>query len=109
MAPGACYNEEVQQKKATDWDYLFSNEIPFKSTILLLLYHLPGFVAAVMIGLAFNVILEEILGRISRKLSESTYVTFAWIVLVVYIVFFTPFDRWVADQIHWYRIVPRPR
>ena len=96
-------------KKVDAWDSLFENQIPFKHQIHVFLYHLPGILLALVIGVAVNVLIEEILKRISKRVAESNWLTFIWVALVIYLIFFTRFDYWVAEKIHWYKIVPAGR
>ena len=93
---------------AGDWEFLYGRSIPFKHELHVFLWHLPGIVAAVAIGVAVNMTLEEILKRVSKRVAEHALVRLVWIALLVYLIFFTGFDTWVATQIHWYKIVPYP-
>lgn len=93
---------------AGEWEFLYGKTIPFKHELHVFLWHLPGIVAAVVLGMLINMVLEEILKRFSKAVAEHWIVTLTWMAAVVYLIFFTGFDHWVAAKIHWAKIVPRP-
>jgi NhaP-type Na+/H+ or K+/H+ antiporter len=84
---------------AGDWEFLYGKTIPFKHELHVFLWHLPGVVCALALGMLANMVLEEILKRISKSVAESRVVMLAWMGLVVYL---------VSAKIHWSKIVPRP-
>ena len=103
--------ETVQKNlpgSAGDWEFLYSRGIPFQHQLHVFCYHFPGIFCSLLIGLMTNMLLEEVLKRISRRVAEHFLVTLVWMGLVVYLIFFTPFDSWLATKIHWYQIVPSP-
>lgn len=93
---------------AGDWEFLYGRTIPFKHELHVFLWHLPGIVAAFVVGLLVNMVLEEILKRISKQIAEHKLVTLVWMGAVVYLIFFTGFDAWIAAKIQWAKVVPRP-
>lgn len=93
---------------AGEWEFLFNKGIPFQHQLHVFCWHFPGILCAIFIGITVNVMVEEILKKISKRVAEHFLVTLTWMALVVYLIFFTNFDTWVATKIHWYKIVPYP-
>ena len=93
---------------AGDWEFLFGKDIPFKHELHVFLYHLPGIFVAVVLGVVLNVLLEEVLKKFSKKVAEHPLTTLVGVVLMIYLIFFTQFDVWIAYKIHWWKIVPWP-
>lgn len=90
------------------WDFLFGKTIPFKAEMHIFAWHLPGILCAFAIGLMANWLLEETLKLVSKRVAEHALVTVTWVALVIYIIFFSGFDNWLAYKIHWYKICPPP-
>lgn len=93
---------------AGEWEFLYGRSIPFQHQLHIFCWHFPGILCAVVIGIVTNVVLEEILKRISKRVAEHFLVTLTWVGLVLYLIFFSGFDNWVAQKIHWHKIVPNP-
>jgi hypothetical protein len=96
------------QPTAQEWEFLYKNDIPFKHQLHHFFWHFPGILCAVVIGIVTNMLLEEILKKFSKRVAEHTLVTLTWVGLIIYLVFFTNFDHWVARKISWHKIVPPP-
>jgi formate/nitrite transporter FocA (FNT family) len=94
--------------KDDSWDYLFGKDIPFKGELHVLAWHLPGIICAFALGLLINWLLEETLKLFSRRASEHPLVTVVWVALVIYMIFFSRFDHWVAEKISWNKVCSRP-
>jgi hypothetical protein len=94
--------------KTFDWEFLFAHDIPGKRQLLLFLYHLPGILVATIIGFMVNMLLEEVVKRFSKRIAESGYLNVVWIGLIVFLVFFTNLDHWVAEKTRWREVFTRP-
>jgi hypothetical protein len=99
-------------KAGDPFDFLFGSRIPAKELLIRMVYSLPGFLLALLIGVTIGVLVEAIVRGVSQKVAASKAfgVILALVCLSVVgkLVWDTKFTWHVAYQTGWWRLFYSP-